>query len=159
MPLSPKWSLWQFLPTTVKKFPTSYSPHPVWFCHLNSVGKRTQLWISMVCNCLCLPVTFSFLGPNNHLITLFWNIPKSPYFSYSKTETSQRVCYHQTVMWVMQPLETFSFILQWLYGLLLGPGLFLSFVIFFYTQSVGLLGWGNSPSQGHYLHTGHTYTE
>jgi hypothetical protein len=33
----------------------------------------------------------------------------------------------------------YSFIHQWLYNHLLGPGLFFSFVIFF-TQSVGLLG-------------------
>jgi hypothetical protein len=35
---------------------------------------------------------------------------------------------------------------------LFGPGLFFDFVIFF-TQSVGLLGRGISPSQGRYLHT------
>jgi hypothetical protein len=46
-----------------------------------------------------------------------------------------------------------SFIYQWLYSPLLGPGLFFSFVMFF-TQSVGLLERGISPSQGHYLHTG-----
>jgi hypothetical protein len=46
-----------------------------------------------------------------------------------------------------------SFIHQWLYSTLLGPGLFFSFVIFL-TQTVGLLGWGISPSQGRYLHTG-----
>jgi hypothetical protein len=46
-----------------------------------------------------------------------------------------------------------SFIRQWLYSLLLGPGLFFSFVIFF-TQSAGLLGRVTSPSQGPYLHTG-----
>jgi hypothetical protein len=46
-----------------------------------------------------------------------------------------------------------SFIQQRLYSPLLGPGLFFSFVIFF-TQTVGLLGWVISPSQGHYLHTG-----
>jgi hypothetical protein len=34
---------------------------------------------------------------------------------------------------------------------LVGLGLFFSFLI--YTQSVGLLGWGISPSRGHYLHT------
>jgi hypothetical protein len=33
-----------------------------------------------------------------------------------------------------------------------GPWLHLNFVIFF-TQTVGLLGWGISPSQGRYLHT------
>jgi hypothetical protein len=37
-------------------------------------------------------------------------------------------------------------------ALLLGPGLFFSFVIFF-TQSVGLLGRVSSPSLGRYLHT------
>jgi hypothetical protein len=41
---------------------------------------------------------------------------------------------------------------QWLYSLLLGPGLFFSFVIFF-TQTVGLLRRVISPSQGRYLHT------
>jgi hypothetical protein len=45
-----------------------------------------------------------------------------------------------------------SFIHQWLYSLLLGPGLVFSFVIFF-TQSVGLLGRVIRPSQGRYLHT------
>jgi hypothetical protein len=46
-----------------------------------------------------------------------------------------------------------SFIRQWLNSLLLGPGLFFSFVIFF-IQSVGLLGRVISPSEGRYLHTG-----
>jgi hypothetical protein len=46
-----------------------------------------------------------------------------------------------------------SFIHQWPYSPLLGPGLFFSFIIFF-TQSVVLLGRGISPSQGGYLHTG-----
>jgi hypothetical protein len=46
-----------------------------------------------------------------------------------------------------------SFIHQWLYSPLLGPGLYLIFVIFF-TQTVGLLGRVLSPSQGRYLHTG-----
>jgi hypothetical protein len=40
----------------------------------------------------------------------------------------------------------------WLYSLLLDLGRFFSFVIFF-TQTVGLLGRGISPSQGRYLHT------
>jgi hypothetical protein len=48
---------------------------------------------------------------------------------------------------------TSSFIPHRLYSTLLGPGLFLSFVIFF-TQTVGLLGRVISPSQGRYLHTG-----
>jgi hypothetical protein len=46
-----------------------------------------------------------------------------------------------------------SFIHQCLYSLLLGPGLFFSFVIFF-KQAVELLGRVISPSQGCYLHTG-----
>jgi hypothetical protein len=46
-----------------------------------------------------------------------------------------------------------SFVHQWIYSPLLGPGLFFSFVIFF-TQTVGFLGRGISPSQGHYLHIG-----
>jgi hypothetical protein len=46
-----------------------------------------------------------------------------------------------------------SFIHQWRYSPLLGPGLFFSFVIFF-TQTVGLLGRVISPSQGRYLYTG-----
>jgi hypothetical protein len=45
-----------------------------------------------------------------------------------------------------------SFIQQWLYSPLLGHGLFFSFIILF-TQTVGLLGWVISPSQGRYLHT------
>jgi hypothetical protein len=47
----------------------------------------------------------------------------------------------------------YSFIHQWLYRPLLGPGLVLSFVIYF-TQSVGLLGRVISPLQGRCLHTG-----
>jgi hypothetical protein len=39
----------------------------------------------------------------------------------------------------------------WLYCPLSGPSRFFSFLL--YTQSVGLLGWGISPSQGRYLHT------
>jgi hypothetical protein len=46
-----------------------------------------------------------------------------------------------------------SFIHQWLCSPLLGPGLFLSFVMFF-TQTVRLLGWVISPSQGRYLNKG-----
>jgi hypothetical protein len=46
-----------------------------------------------------------------------------------------------------------QFIHQWFYSLLLGSGLFFSFVIFF-TQSVGLLGPEISPSQGRYLLAG-----
>jgi hypothetical protein len=45
-----------------------------------------------------------------------------------------------------------SFIHQWLYNPLLGPGLFYIYVIFF-TQTVGLLERVISPSQGRYLHT------
>jgi hypothetical protein len=42
----------------------------------------------------------------------------------------------------------------WLYS----PFLHLAFLFFafFYTQSVGLLGWGISPSQGRYLHNTNT---
>jgi hypothetical protein len=51
-----------------------------------------------------------------------------------------------------------SFIHEWLYCPLLGPGFFFSFVIIF-TQTVGLLGRVVSPSQGRYLHTGqHKHT-
>jgi hypothetical protein len=46
-----------------------------------------------------------------------------------------------------------SLIHQWHYSVLLGPGLFLSFIIFF-TQTVGLLGQVISLSQGRYLYTG-----
>jgi hypothetical protein len=46
-----------------------------------------------------------------------------------------------------------SFIHQWLCRPLLGPGYFISFIIFF-TETVGLLGWVISPSQGRHLHTG-----
>jgi hypothetical protein len=57
-----------------------------------------------------------------------------------------------------------SFIHQWLYKPLLGPGLFLSFINFF-VQSVGPLGRAISPSQGRYLyaeqhkHRINTYTD
>jgi hypothetical protein len=44
-----------------------------------------------------------------------------------------------------------SFIHQWLYNSLLGPGLFFSSVIIS-TQTVGLRGRGICPSQGRYLH-------
>jgi hypothetical protein len=47
---------------------------------------------------------------------------------------------------------THSFIHQWLYGPLLGPGLFFTFVK---TQTVGLLGRVISLSQGRYLHIEH----
>jgi hypothetical protein len=40
----------------------------------------------------------------------------------------------------------------WLYSPLLDLGRLFSFLIFL--QSVGLFGWGISPSQGRYLHTG-----
>jgi hypothetical protein len=53
---------------------------------------------------------------------------------------------------VMSNLLYYSFIHQWFYSPLLCPGLVFSFVIFF-TQSVGLLGRGISPSQGRHLHT------
>jgi hypothetical protein len=43
-----------------------------------------------------------------------------------------------------------SFIHQWLYSSLLGPGHFFSFV-FSFTQTVGFLGLGISPTQGRYL--------
>jgi hypothetical protein len=46
-----------------------------------------------------------------------------------------------------------SFIHQWFYSPLLGPGLFFSYVITF-TQTVGLLGLVMSPLQGSYLYTG-----
>jgi hypothetical protein len=46
----------------------------------------------------------------------------------------------------------YTFIHQWLYSPLLGPGVFFSVAIIF-TQTVGLLGRGISPSQGRYLHT------
>jgi hypothetical protein len=45
-----------------------------------------------------------------------------------------------------------SFIEQWLYSPMLGPGLFFSFIIFF-TQTVGLLGRKISSSQSDCLHT------
>jgi hypothetical protein len=59
---------------------------------------------------------------------------------------------------------THSALHQWFYSPLLGPGLFLSFVIFF-TLMVGFLWRVISPSQGRYLHIGqhkhriNTYTD
>jgi hypothetical protein len=55
-------------------------------------------------------------------------------------------------MFISQSKVSSSFIHQWLYSPLLGPGLFFSFVICF-TQTVGLLGRVISPSYGRYLHT------
>jgi hypothetical protein len=49
-------------------------------------------------------------------------------------------------------LSLFLSIYVWLYSPLLNLGRFFSFLI--YTQSVGLLERGISPSQGRYLHTG-----
>jgi hypothetical protein len=51
------------------------------------------------------------------------------------------------------PMSSLSFIHQWLYSPLLGPGLFFSVAIIF-TQTVGLLVRVISLSQGLYLHTG-----
>jgi hypothetical protein len=50
-------------------------------------------------------------------------------------------------------LRNNSFTHQWLYSPLLGPSMFLNFVICC-TQLIGLLGQVISPSQGRYLHTG-----
>jgi hypothetical protein len=57
-------------------------------------------------------------------------------------------------LWRFNNINYFHFIHQRLYSLLLGPDLFFSFVIFFFTQTVGLLGRGIRLSQGRYLHTG-----
>jgi hypothetical protein len=51
------------------------------------------------------------------------------------------------------PYLAFSFIHQWLYSPLLGPGFFFSYVIFF-TQAARPLWRVISPSQDRYLHTG-----
>jgi hypothetical protein len=56
-----------------------------------------------------------------------------------------------TKLTFIQPFH--SFIHQWLYSPLLGPGLSFSCVIIF-THTVGFIGWVISPSQGRYLHTG-----
>jgi hypothetical protein len=61
---------------------------------------------------------------------------------------------HQTVLKSLTNFHiSVSFIHQWLYSPLLGPGLFFSFVIIF-TQTIGLLGRVISLLQGLYLHTG-----
>jgi hypothetical protein len=61
--------------------------------------------------------------------------------------------HHQAVY-----INIHSFIHSFINGstaLSLGHGLFFSFIIFFFfTQTVGLLGWVISPSQGLYLYTG-----
>jgi hypothetical protein len=58
------------------------------------------------------------------------------------------------IRWSNYPITLFhSFIHQWLYSPLLGPGFFFTFVIIF-TQTVGLLGRWISTSQGRYLRTG-----
>jgi hypothetical protein len=50
--------------------------------------------------------------------------------------------------------DKWPFIHRWLYSSLLGLGLFFSFVIFFSTQTVELLGRVINPSQCRYLNTG-----
>jgi hypothetical protein len=60
---------------------------------------------------------------------------------------------HLHIHWVTHTINH-SLIHQRLYTSLLGPGLFFSFVIFVFTQTVGLLGRGIGPSQGLYLQTG-----
>jgi hypothetical protein len=62
------------------------------------------------------------------------------------------ICF-RTVYTRQPDLFIYSFIHQFLYSPLLGPGLFFSSVIFF-IQSVGLLGRVISLSQGRYLHKG-----
>jgi hypothetical protein len=54
-------------------------------------------------------------------------------------------------LFCISPFLNVCTILLWLYSLLLGLGRIFNFLI--YTQSVGLLGRGISPSQGRYLHT------
>jgi hypothetical protein len=61
--------------------------------------------------------------------------------------------FSKTATWVWSSdIFIHSFIHQRLYSPLFGPGLHFTSVIFF-TQTVGLLGWVISPSQGRYLHT------
>jgi hypothetical protein len=76
-------------------------------------------------------------GPKNRT----WEEEKESYITRSFI-----ICRFQLIVYQ-------SFIHQWLYSPMLGPGLFFSFVISF-TQMVGLLGGVISPSQGSYLHTG-----
>jgi hypothetical protein len=60
------------------------------------------------------------------------------------------------LLYCMELNSSFKSVYLRLYSPLLGLGRFFSFLIF--TQSVGLLGRGISPSQGRYLHTGqHEY--
>jgi hypothetical protein len=48
---------------------------------------------------------------------------------------------------------SYSFIHQWFYSPLFGPGLLFNSVIIF-TQTVGIIGRVINPLQGRYLHTG-----
>jgi hypothetical protein len=76
------------------------------------------------------------------LFDLVWaSIPLRKFSSNSSWETFSKSC---------REIQNFSFFSLWLYS----PSdlcRFFSFLI--YTQSVGLLGRGNSPSQGRWLHT------
>jgi hypothetical protein len=67
------------------------------------------------------------------LLKIYWHV------SFQGLKVKFRIC-----------RSIHSFINQWLYSPLLGPGLFFSFVIFF-TQTVGLLRREFSPSKGRYL--------
>jgi hypothetical protein len=71
---------------------------------------------------------------------------KSQYFALNTIIMSQ----HAATALFYFITFSYSFIHQWLYSPLFGPGLFIGFVIFF-TQTVGLLGRVISLTQGLYL--------
>jgi hypothetical protein len=107
----------------------------------------------VVLRCSC-DLVFIIRRPEQKLqITLFFFV----YVHWSATVSWLRDLQLQKLLYDHNYSNIFhfihSFIHQWLYSPLLGPGLFFSFVIFF-TQTVGLLGRVISTSQGRYLHTG-----
>jgi hypothetical protein len=110
------------------------------------LGEEYKLWSSSLCSFLQPTVTSSLFGPNILLNTLFSNTLSL--CSSLNIRDQVRHPYKTTVQ------MSFIFVNQWLYSPLLGPYLICSFVIIF-IQSVGLLGWVISPSQGLYLNTWH----
>jgi hypothetical protein len=79
-------------------------------------------------------------------------------FSLAKSSTRSERCdwrlsgRSSVGLYFVTIISIYLSIYLWLYSLLLGLGCFFIFLIF--TQAVGLLGWGISPSQGRWLYTG-----
>jgi hypothetical protein len=113
-----------------------------------------------------LAISYTALGEDQFLSWSIWphefqltdhNINLLSFPSDPRPPMAHMLHYSDSTRWAMPTFPNMfnssihSFIHLWLYSPLLGPGLFFTFTIFF-TQTVGLLGWVISPSQGRYLH-------